>query len=137
MLTPSALAAINLALASLRLHVVGAETYPVFRPYLAGSLAAAARGCFGAVRLVARGVGAFAPALGVGGSAAWLAYSQCWRNVGGFLRSAVLARRFDKFVNNRLWQTLLVLESALVATMAASIMEVVAVDFPKLLFRPA
>ena len=30
MLTPSALAAINLALASLRLHVVGAETYRCF-----------------------------------------------------------------------------------------------------------
>ena len=102
MLTPSALAAINLALASLRLHVVGAETYPVFRPYLPGSLAAAARGCFGAVRLVARGVGSFAPALGVCGAAAWLTYCHCGRNVGGFVRSAVFARRFDKFVNNRL-----------------------------------
>ena len=134
---PSALAAVDFALASLRLHVVSAETYPVFRPYLAGSFAATAGGCFGAIRLVARGVGAFAPALGVGGSAAWLAYSQCWRNIGGFLRSAVPARRFDKFVNNRLWQALLVLESALVATSAVSAMEVVAVDFPKLLFRPA
>jgi hypothetical protein len=75
--------------------------------------------------------------LGVCGAAAWLTYGHCGRNVGGFVRSAVFARRFDKFVNNRLGQALLVLEKALVATMAASMMEVVAVDFAKLLFRPA